>query len=494
MSLALRLARQQPAYRDPRARAKDFDEIDSGFTFEQARVEAERCVQCSKPACAIEGCPLGNAIPRWIDHVVQGRLRQAAWVLATTAPMPELCGKLCPHERLCESRCVLGQASKPVAIGALEAFVGRVAEERGWFAPAPSRMPSGLPVRFAGAADRTDQSDPTDRSDRRGHPERIRGASGHVAIIGSGPAGLAAADRLLALGHAVTMFERAPVAGGVPSYGIPSFKYAKSRVERLVERVRRKGAAIFCGIEVGRDVTVRELRKDFDAVLLAIGAPRGRLLDLPGCGLEGIYSATGFLVNGNVPAECIDEADRREIRRGRRCVVIGGGDTSADCVRTAVRLGFEEVRCLYRRSLEEITGRLADRGYAQEEGVVYQFLTSPTRFEGSGRVERVVCERMALGEPDGSGRARPVPIPGSEYVLEADAVVLSLGYDVDRKLLESARCQLGPDGLVVDDNLMTSRRGVFAAGDVVRGADLIVHAARDGRDAAMAIDRFLREG
>jgi glutamate synthase (NADPH/NADH) small chain len=458
----LKIRRHHPAKRGPQERGRDFAEIGRGLTALEAMAEARRCVQCADPPCAKLGCPLNNRIPVWIDHIVEGRFRQAARVLAQTNNMPEACGKLCPQERLCESRCVVGLIGEPVAIGRLEAFVTQLAREKGWYRATPVRSPSGF----------------------------------RVAVVGGGPAGLAAAEELLDYGHAVTVYERHPAAGGLLIFGIPGFKYDKNRVAGLVERLQRKGAEFECGVTVSRDVPVEDLVEQYDAVLLAIGAEEARAPDFPGAELANVFCATDFLVQANVPAEWRGAWTAVEIDVGRRCVVVGGGDTAMDCVRSAVRLGFEDVRCLYRRTAAEMKSRAEDKQHAIEEGVQFDYLVVPKRLVGddAGRVSAVECVRTKLGAPDRSGRPRPEPIAGSEFNVAADAVVLALGYTLDESLAAKIGCTVKNGRLQTDESLRTTRPGVFAAGDAVRGADLIVTAVKQGRRAAAGIDAYLRRG
>lgn len=461
-SLDLEIPRQVPEKRPPAARRRDFEEIDKGLTASQAMLEARRCVQCAQPPCALGGCPLTNRIPEWINHVAEGRFREAWRILSLRNDLPEACGRLCPQEKLCESRCVVGKLAEPVAIGRLEEFIARTARRLGWDQPQAASPPTGK----------------------------------RVAIVGSGPAGLAAAEQLLLRGYSVVILERHKEPGGLLLYGIPRFKLDKARAAALVERVRQLGAEIRTGVTVGADVAIAELldkeREGFDAVLLAIGATKGQTLALPGSNLKNIHLASDFLIAANLDERDVD-GPRAEIEIGHTCLVFGGGDTASDCVRTALRLGFQRVLCVYRRSEKELPGRLEDRRHAVEEGVEYLFLASPVRFLGQEKVKQVECIRMRLGEPDTSGRARPEPIPGSEFTLRADTVVLALGYRVEPALAQAIGLQM-QDGLVhVDEEGATSRPGVFAAGDVVHGADLIVTAVRAGRAAARGIHRYLKQ-
>jgi len=459
-SLDLDLPRQQPAKRPAQERRRDFAEIDRGFTTRQAMLEARRCVQCSNPPCALFGCPVSHRIPEWIDHIVEGRFREAWRVISQRNNLAEACGKLCPQEVLCESRCVVRHVGPPVAIGKLEAFIAQMARQQGWYDGRAAAAPTGK----------------------------------RVAIVGSGPAGLSAAEELLLRGHSVVVYERQKNPGGLLVYGIPNFKFAKERIEELIERIKNRGGEFRCGVEVDRDLTADELLNDgqekCDAVLLAVGAEVGRMLSIPGAELGNVHRASDFLIAGNLGRTFIEQPPIA-IEVGRTCAVFGGGDTAMDCVRTALRLGFEKVLCLYRRSEKEMPGREEDRHNAIQEGVEFCFLAGPVRFLGRDRVEQVECVKMRLGPPDESGRAWPEPIPGSEFTIEAATVVLALGYTVDPALAAAFGLDLERGVVKVSADLSTSRAGVFAAGDAVNGADLVVTAVRDGRAAARGIHRYL---
>jgi len=422
--------RQRPARRPAAERRSDFRETDSGLTASQAIAEARRCVQCAKPPCAVFGCPLTQRIPEWIGHIAEGRFREAWRVISLRNNLPECCGKLCPQETLCESRCVVGKVAEPVAIGKLEEFVARTARRQGWVegdVHAPAAAPSG----------------------RR------------VAIFGTGPAGLATERR------------------------------GAWRARR-----ERRGARFRFGVECGRDLDRAALREGagperHDAVLLAIGAEKGRALAIPGADLRNVFLAGDFLIAGNPGAEGVSPRPRR-IEPGRVCVVFGGGDTAMDCVRTAVRLGFSRVVCVYRRGEAEMTGRVEDRERAVEEGVEFRFLEAPRRFLGQeGRVRWAECVKMRLGEPDASGRPRPEPVEGSLFTIPADCVVLALGYEVDPEAAARAGLRLAGGALETAPDHSTAIPGVFAAGDAVNGPDLIVTAVRSGREAARSIHAWL---
>ncbi len=433
-------------------RIEDFRETDEPLPAHLAVLEAQRCILCPDAPCMTLGCPLHNKIPLWIEKIARGEFREAAKLSRTTSNMPEACGKLCPQERLCESVCVVGKVGQPIAIGKLEEFANRMARENNWVPPVPKAAAPAAGITLK-----------------------------RVAIVGSGPAGLSAAEELRARGHEVTVFERWPSPGGVLVYGIPAFKFGKERVDFLVERLRTAGVRFECGADAP---PAGELlaRHGFHAVLLAAGASRGKRPSVPGADLPGVYLATEFLVTNNLAA-----TDRMQGQG--RCVVVGGGDTAMDCVRTAARVGFQEVSCVYRRGPEEMPGRAEERENAREEGVRFLYLTDPTAFEAGadGRLAAIRCARMELGAPDGSGRRRPKPMPGSEFRLEAQTAVLAIGYDVEELAVGKT-----PSGeVVVDANFQTDQPGVFAAGDAVNGADLVVTAVRDGRAAASAMHKYL---
>ena len=456
----LDIPRQVPSKRVATERRTDFEEIETGFTATQAMKEALRCVQCFNPPCAIKGCPLSHRIPEWINHIAEGRFREAARIISLRNNLPEACGKLCPQESLCEGNCVVRKIGKPVAIGKLEAFIADLAREKGWF-----------------------------------DNQVIEASTGkRVAIVGSGPAGLAAAEELLIRGHAVVLFEKQKIPGGLLIYGIPSFKFSKKRIGEKIQRIQELGGEFRCGIEIGKEISLDDLKpggkEGFDAVLITIGADVGRSLSIPGSDLKNIHLASDFLIAGNLDSEYIDQPPI-DIEVGNTCAVFGGGDTASDCVRTAVRLGYKKVICLYRRTEKEMTGRLEDRKHAVDEGVEYHFLTAPEKFLGDEKVKQVECIKMKLGEKDDSGRARPEKIPGSEFLLDVDTVVLALGYSVNKEWVDTFGIQNEWGQISVNKDLATSMDGVFAAGDVVQGADLIVTAVRDGRAAARGIHKYL---
>jgi glutamate synthase (NADPH/NADH) small chain len=467
----LQIPRQPIRKQDPSTRVHNWDEVSLGFDVEFAKLEAARCIQCPTAPCQ-QACPVHNDIPGAFALLENGDVVGAAEVFRETSNLPELCGRLCPQEKLCEGECVVAFAIRPgmekappVAIGRLEAFVTDF-----------QRRTVGLKA-----------------------PELPPSTGKRVAIIGAGPAGMAVAEQLALTGHHCVIYDAWPEPGGILLYGIPNFKLAKTVLEDKIAYLRALGVEFVGNTWVGRDMTIDDLldRLGFHAVFVGTGAPVGGTLAVPGEDLKGVYQATEFLVRGNLQPEQLPADMRDSMRVGRRVVVIGGGDTSMDCVRTAIRLGAQEVTCVYRRTENEMQGRGEERVHAREEGVQFQYLTIPLRFLGDeeGRVRAVQCQKMALGEPDESGRRRPVPVAGSEFLIEADTVALAIGYNAD-PLIPKKTVGLDADrwALIKIDREtgQTSRRGVFAGGDNVNGADLVVTALADGRRAAIAIDKYLR--
>lgn len=455
---------------DPEERKRNFEETYLGFDLNAARIEASRCIQCPSAPCQ-EACPVHNDIPGALALIEAGDILGAADKFRETSNLPEMCGRLCPQEKLCEGACVVGFAIRPggkqeppVTIGKLEAFCTDYQRQQLGGYPMPRYMPE--PTGFK------------------------------VAVIGSGPAGLAVAEQLADKGHSVTVYEYWPEPGGVLVYGIPNFKMRKNIVDEYIAHLEAMGVRFICNTYVGRDITIDELfQQGFHAVFIGTGAGVGNEMGIEGEDLEGVYSATEFLVRGNLAPEMLPERLRTPLPKLNDVVVIGGGDTSMDCVRTAVRLGAQNVTCVYRRTEAEMLGREEERKNAREEGVRFEMLTLPTRILGdeNGRVRAVECQRMQLGEPDETGRRRPIPVPGSEFVIPADAVVIAIGYGADPVVPQTTSgIRTDRKALIqVDEKGRTTRPGVFAGGDNVNGADLVVTALADGRRAAEAIHEYL---
>ncbi len=447
----------------PEERVHNWLEVYEGYDLETAKIEAYRCIQCPAAPCQV-ACPLHNDIPGAFLKLEDGDVHGAAAIFRATNPAPDMCGRLCPQESLCEGHCVVGKKAIPVAIGRLEAFIADYERDHGG-RPLPAIAP------------------PTGK---------------RVAVVGSGPAGLAVAEELAVRGHEVRMFEAWPAPGGVLRYGIPDFKMDKRHVDDQVEFLARLGVQFQYNTRIGYDITIDGLfAEGYDAVFLGHGAGQGNKLGVPGEELDGIFMATDFLVRANLPSAELPEWMWDPLEVGKRAVVVGGGDTSMDCVRSAIRLGCAEVNCVYRRTEAEMAGREEERRHAKEEGVRFTFQATPVRFvatPGENRVQAVRFQKMELGEPDESGRKRPIPVIGSEFDIEADTVIIAIGYKVEKLLYQTTPdLEATESGAVqADEGGRTSRPGVFAAGDSVRGADLVVTALADAKKAAAAMDEYLR--
>ncbi len=454
---------------DAEQRKHNFDETYLGFDINAAKIEASRCIQCPSAPCQ-EACPVANDIPGAFALLEIGDILGAADKFRETSNLPEMCGRLCPQEKLCEGACVVGFAIRPdgkaepaVTIGKLEAFCTDFQRQE----------LSGYPM-----------------------PRYLPEPSGYsIALIGSGPASLAVAEQLALEGHACTIYEFWPEPGGVLVYGIPNFKMRKSIVDEYIVHLEALGVKFICNTYVGRDVTIDDmLANDYDAVFVGTGAGVGNEMEIEGEKLEGVHKATDFLVRGNLTANQLPETLREPLPPPRNVVVIGGGDTSMDCVRTAIRLGAESVTLVYRRTENEMLGRGEERKNAREEGVTFAMLTLPTRIIGeNGKVTAVELQKMELGEPDASGRRSPKPVKGSEYIVPCDTVAIAIGYGAD-PLVPQTTSGLRADRkalIQIDKSGQTSKPGVFAGGDNVNGADLVVTALADGRRAAIAISTYI---
>ena len=457
----LQIPPNRPAKQDATERVKNWEEVSFLFDPGVAMIEANRCIQCPAAPCT-KACPVHNDIPGSLWLLERGDFHGAANVFRETSELPEMCGRLCPQERLCEGHCVVGKNALPVAIGKLETFVTEWQRANGGVPQAPAVPSTG----------------------RR------------VAVVGSGPAGIAVAERLARAGHAVVMYEAWPEPGGVLRYGIPDFKQNKPAVDRKFDDLRALGIEVVTGMRVGAQISWATVRAGVDAVFLGIGASEGARLGIDGEDAPGVITATEFLVRANLPPEHLPETLRIPLGAPQRVVVVGGGDTSMDCVRSARRLGASEITLIYRRTEAEMQGRIEERTHAKEEGVRFEHLAAPVEVlrDASGRVHGLRCQRMELGEPDDTGRRRPQPVPGSEFDIAADMLVTAIGYNVEPEwgqiLPDLVRDRW--DRFVANPETMESNLpAVFAGGDAVNGADLVVTALADGHRAAEAIEHYL---
>lgn len=454
-----------PSKRTAEERARDFREIAERYAAPDADAQASRCSQCGVPYCSVH-CPLHNHIPDWLRLTAEGRLREAYELSNSTSTMPEICGRICPQDRLCEGNCVIEFSGHgAVTIGSVEKYITDTAWAEGWVEPI-----------HAGPA--TGQS---------------------VGIIGAGPAGLTAAEYLRVQGHEVHVYDRHDRAGGLLTYGIPGFKLEKDVVMRRIERLEDGGIQFHLGFEVGNDATLDQLRAKHDAILIATGVYKAREIAVPGNEAQGVIAALDYLIASNRKSfgdtvEAFD--DGRLDAEGKHVVVIGGGDTAMDCVRTAVRQGAKSVKCLYRRDRENMPGSQREVANAEEEGVEFVWLSAPESFVADRHVKQVKVQGMRLGAPDASGRRSPEPDPGRAFDLPADMVIKALGFDPEElpNLFGSPDLSVTRWGTLRVDHqtMMTSLSGVFAAGDIVRGASLVVWGIRDGRDVSEQMAKWLK--
>ena len=455
---------ETPVKRKTDNRKRDFNEIYDQYITDKAKEQSSRCSQCGVPFCQIH-CPLQNNIPDWLKLTAEGRLKEAYEISQSTNNMPEVCGRICPQDRLCEGNCVIEQSGHgTVTIGSVEKYITDTAWEKGWVKP--------LKI--------------------------SKELNESIGIIGAGPAGLACAEEMRKFGYKVTIYDRYDRPGGLLIYGIPNFKLEKFVVERRTKLLKESGIKFVQNFEVGKDKTLEELKSEHDAILIATGVYKAREIDIPGSKLENIFPAMDFLTASNKKGlgDKVELFDNGTLNaEGKDVVVIGGGDTAMDCVRTAVRQKAKSVKCLYRRDKANMPGSAREVGNAEEEGVDFVWLTSPKSFIGDKKVNEVEVSKMKLGEPDASGRRRPVPVTDGEFKIKADLVIKSLGFDPENipKLFNSEDLAISKWGTIKIDlkTMQTNIEGVFAAGDIVRGASLVVWAIRDGRDAAEQMDKYI---
>ena len=461
----VKIGQQTPPKRDVNSRKDDFNEIYDEFISDKAKLQSSRCSQCGVPFCQVH-CPLSNNIPDWLKLTAEGRLQEAYELSQSTNNMPEVCGRICPQDRLCEGNCVIEQSGHgTVTIGSMEKYITDNAWEQGWVKPIK-------------VTNEKKQS---------------------IGIIGAGPAGLAAAEQLRKDGYQITVYDRYDRPGGLLIYGIPNFKLEKFVVERRTNLLKESGINFELNFEVGKDLTLDQLRKKHDALLIATGVYKAREINIPGSDLDNIFPAMDFLTASNKKGlgDQVEAFDKGILNaEGKDIVVIGGGDTAMDCVRTSIRQKAKSVKCLYRRDKENMPGSAREVANAEEEGVEFVWLSSPKEFKGKNKIEKIIVDQIELGEPDETGRRKPKVKDGSHYEINADMVIKSLGFDPEDlpNLFGNPNLKVTQWGTIKADfdTLETNLDGVFAAGDIVRGASLVVWAIKDGRDAAASIKKFLQ--
>ncbi len=458
-------SRQAMPEQDPKVRARNFEEVPLGYTPELAVAEAGRCLQCKNPLC-VQGCPVGVDIPAFINHIADGKFDQAIGKIWERNSLPAVCGRVCPQEIQCEGNCILGRKGEPVAIGNLE--------------------------RFAADWERAQQVCEL--------PQREKSTGKKVAVVGSGPSGLTVAGDLILKGHEVTIFEAFHKPGGVLVYGIPEFRLPKDIVASEVSCLQTQGVKIECDVVVGRTETVDELFElGFDAVYLGVGAGLPRFMNIPGENLIGVLSANEYLTRANLMKAYLFPQVDTPIPQGRHVVVLGGGNVAMDSARTAMRLGADKVSIVYRRSRAEMPARSAEIHHAEEEGLHFELLSNPVRYIGDekGRLKGVECVRMELGEPDSSGRRRPVVVPGSEFIIDCDLAIVAIGSGANPLLTRSTPdLPLARNGYILANPMTgkTGKKAVWAGGDIVTGAATVILAMGAGRKAADSIHEYLTWG
>lgn len=455
---------QDLSLRPPTERVCDFGDVVIPLDSDRAMLEASRCIHCPDPAPCMLACPCHNDIPSAIWLIEQGRYVEAAQLYRQTSSLPEICSRVCPHEQLCQGSCVLNKTHEPVLCGSLETFVTCF-----------ERKTTGVAISVG---------KPTGKK---------------VAIVGAGPAGLGCTEKLLEQGHSVTIFDAKPAPGGLLVYGIPNFKLAKEVFFCRWSDFEKAGTKFVGNTFIGKDKTIDDLfNQGFDSVFVGVGTGIDARMDIPGEDLPGVYEGTDFLMRANTELNLLPENKRERPVLGKRVVVIGGGDTASDCLRSALRLGAEEVTCLYRRTEKEMPGGRKDRKMAKEEGAKYRFLTQPVKFIAAedGHLTAVECIEMRLGDPDAKGRRKPVPVEGSNFSIAVDTAIKALGYWPDPVIGKTTPgLDVHDYGLITvtdKETGATTRPGVFAAGDGVTGADLVVTAMIGGRKAAAAIGEYLK--